>query len=203
MQVRRGKRRWIPRRGLRTAAARGERSVAASADVPAPQEWFCKLYEAGDYDDEMTFAQRHDLLTYLPDDLLVKADIASMASSLELRSPMLDHDVVALGLSLPAKFKLRRRRGKAVLADAFGELLPAEVFTRPKQGFGAPVDRWLRGELSGALRESVLDGPLVDKDWMCRPALEQMISQHMERRADHRHRLWALLWLGRWLETNG
>ena len=175
---------------------------AASAEVQRPRDWFCTLYDQGEFDDELAYAQRSDLLTYLPDDLLVKADIASMAGSLELRSPMLDHEVVALGLSLPVGCKLRGRRGKAVLQDAFGELLRPEVFARRKTGFGAPIDRWLRSELLPLLRETLLEGPLVQREWLARPALEQLIQEHVAGRADHRHRLWALLWLGRWAIKN-
>ena len=200
-----------------------ERDFAAEAGINRPQEWFCNLYEQGtpsrdlpagrqgtlrlgdpqgEFDDEIAYAQRHDLLTYLPDDLLVKADIASMAHSLELRSPMLDHEVVSLGLSLPVDCKVRGRRGKAILRDAFATLLPREVFTRRKRGFGAPIHDWLRNELRGMLRETLLEpaaGGLVGRGWMARPALERMIDDHLAGQADHRHRLWALLWLGKWM----
>ena len=180
-----------------------ERDFAASADTESATNWFVALYEQGDYADEVAYAQRHDILTYLPDDLLVKADMASMASSLELRSPMLDHEVIALGLSLPASCKIRRRRGKAVVADAFGAMLPPAVFRRPKTGFGAPIDRWLREDLLAPMRETLLEGPLVERDWMSRPVLSRMIDDHLNHAADHRHRLWALLWLGRWLAVQG
>ena len=174
---------------------------AASAEVDAPQEWFCQLYDEGEYDDELAYAQRCDLLTYLPDDLLVKADIASMASSLEVRAPMLDHEVVGLGLTLPVDCKLRGRSGKAVLKDAFGDLLPAAVFARRKRGFGVPIDRWLREELLPLLRQTLLEGALVGRGWLAPRPLERLIEDHAAGRADHRHRLWALLWLGRWLEN--
>jgi len=176
-----------------------ERDFAASADADGAAQWFLDLYEHGEYEDEIAYAQRHDILTYLPDDLLVKADMASMAGSLELRSPMLDHEVIALGLSLPASCKIRGRRTKAVVADAFAALLPKAVFRRRKTGFGAPIDRWLREELLAPLRETLLEGPLVQRDWMSRAVLKRMIDDHLRRAADHRHRLWALLWLGRWL----
>ncbi len=175
---------------------------AAWAQPEAPRDWFCQLYDQGEYADELAYAQHCDLLTYLPDDLLVKADIASMASSLELRSPMLDHEVVALGLSLPVELKLRGRRGKAILQDAFADLLPEEVFRRPKKGFAVPIDRWLREDLAGLLQATLLEGPLASHGWLNRAALEGLIRQHLTRRYDHRHRLWALLWLGRWLETS-
>jgi asparagine synthase (glutamine-hydrolysing) len=176
-----------------------ERDFAAEADVNRPSEWFCGLYEQGEFADEIAYAQRHDLLTYLPDDLLVKTDIASMANSLELRSPMLDHEVVSLGLSLPADCKIQGRRGKAILRDAFGYLLPNGVFTRRKRGFGVPVHDWLRNELRETLRESLLGGPLISRGWLARMPMERMIDEHLARQADHRHRLWALLWLGRWM----
>jgi len=174
---------------------------ACSGETAAPREWFCQLYDQGEYEDELAYAQRDDLLTYLPDDLLVKADIASMANSLELRSPMLDHEVVAFGLSLPVAYKLSGRGGggKAILKDAFGELLPTEVFTRRKTGFGVPIGRWLRNELLELLRETLLGGPLVRDHWLVHPALSRLIEEHRTGRADHSHRLWALLWLGRWL----
>ncbi len=176
-----------------------ERDFAASADVNSPSEWFCSLYEQGEFSDEIAYAQRHDLLTYLPDDLLVKADIASMACSLELRSPMLDHEVVSLGLSLPTDCKIRGRRGKVILRDAFGDLLPEGVFTRRKRGFGVPVHDWLQNELRGTLRETLLEGPLVGRGWLARIPMERIIDEHLTGKADHRHRLWALLWLGRWM----
>ena len=176
-----------------------ERDFAAAARPGDAHKWFCELYEQGEFDDEAAHAQHHDLLTYLPDDLLVKADIASMASSLELRSPMLAHGVVSLGLSLPVGLKIRGRRGKAILQDAFGEMLPPGLFDRPKRGFAAPIDGWLRNELLGTLRETLLEGPLVKEGWISYLRARRMIDDHLSRQADHRHRLWALLWLGRWL----
>ncbi len=172
--------------------------LAAELELTAPRDWFADLYNQADCDGELLAAQRHDVLTYLPDDLLVKADIASMASSLELRSPMLDYRVLELGLSLPAELKVSRRAGKRILADAFGELLPPTVFTRPKAGFGVPIDTWLRGPLLNTLRETLLDQSFIDAGWLKRTALEHLITAHATGKADHRHRLWALLCLGKW-----
>ena len=164
----------------------------------AARDAFCELYEAGECDTELQAAQRHDVLDYLPNDLLVKADIASMAHSLELRSPFLDHRVIELGLSLPDELKVSRRRGKRILAEAFGDLLPAEVFNRRKAGFGVPLGDWLKGPLLPMLRETLLDQSFTDVGWLKRSGLERLIESHASGKADHRHRLWALLWLGRW-----
>ncbi len=172
-------------------------------DVSEPADWFCGLYEDGDAADEVARAQRHDVMTYLPDDLLVKTDIASMASSLELRAPLLDHDVVAMGLSLPAEAKLGPRRGKLVLREAFGDLLPAEVFERPKRGFAVPLGRWLRDELREVLQETLLDGAFERAGIVRKEAVVGLINDHLRGRGDHRHRLWALLVFARWLARQG
>ncbi len=161
------------------------------------------LYEDGECDTELLAAQRHDVLDYLPNDLLVKADIASMAHGLELRSPFLDRRVIELGLSLADEVKVSRRRGKRILKDAFGDLLPPEVFARPKAGFGVPLDSWLRGPLLPLLRETLLDQSFIDRGWLKRSSLQKLIDGHTSGKADHRHRLWALFWLGRWSALQG
>src|SRR5204862_6735724 len=97
--------------------------------------------------DGITALQLLDIATYLPGDLLLKADLASMAHSLELRSPFLDHEVVELGLALPDHLKTRGREGKVALRRAFAADLPPEVADRGKTGFGVPLGRWFREEL--------------------------------------------------------
>ncbi len=176
---------------------------SAGLSAEAPGEWFCGLYEQGEFADEVGYGQSHDMLTYLPDDLLVKADLASMASSLELRAPMLDHRLVSLGLSLPISAKLCGRQGKAIVREAFGGDLPAEVLRGRKRGFGVPLRRWLRGELYETLRETLMD-PWLHRLGMFRPeALAGLLSDHFAGKGDHSHRLWALLVLGRWLRMRG
>ena len=176
---------------------------AAERNLDETAEWFCELYEREDLPDEVARAQLHDMLTYLPDDLLVKADIASMAASLELRAPMLDHSLVSTGLSLPLEMKVSHGRGKAILREAFGDLLPAEVFTRPKRGFGVPLGEWLRDELRETLVETLTDRSLLDRGIFEASALAGLVNDHLSGRDDHRHRLWALLVLGRWLGMQG
>ena len=172
---------------------------AAGVDLEAPGRWFCDLYEGGDFQDEAAYGQRHDLLTYLPDDLLVKADIASMAASLELRAPMLDHRVVALGLSLPVEMRVAGRRGKALLREAFAGVLPPETLRGAKRGFGVPLGRWLREDLVEVLRETLLDPGLYRLGIFRPEAVAGLLNDHFSGRGDHRHRLWALLVLARWL----
>ena len=169
-------------------------------DAFAPQQCFTSLYESGDFPDELARVQHHDLMTYLPDDLLVKADIASMAASLELRAPMLDHRLVELGLSLPAKMKVSWRKGKRILRLAFAGIVPDDVFDAPKRGFAVPLGGWLRNELRAMLMDALFGGPLLEQG-ICRPeALAGLMNDHLTGRDDHRHRLWALLVLSRWLQ---
>lgn len=155
--------------------------------------------------DAVSASSLTDLVTYLPCDLMTKVDIASMAHGLEVRAPFLDHRLVEFAAALPARFKFRRGRGKWLLRRAFGDLIPAEVWQRPKMGFGVPLDHWFRNELRPMMRETLLDGECTRR-WFRRPAVEQLITDHEQRRFDHSARLWALvmleLWLQRWGQGN-
>ena len=176
---------------------------AESLDLHEPTRWFCELYESGDAPDEVVRGQRSDLATYLPDDLLVKADIASMASGLELRAPMLDPDVVQLGLSLPLEAKLSASRGKVLLRAAVADLLPREIVDQPKRGFGVPLARWLRGELREEMKATLLDRSPATTGIFRGEAIEGLINDHLAGKRDYAHRLWALMVLARWLARNG
>ncbi|HET7566562.1 MAG TPA: asparagine synthase (glutamine-hydrolyzing) [Gaiellaceae bacterium] len=143
-----------------------------------------------------------DVETYLPGDLLPKADLASMAHSLELRSPLLDHRVVELGLSLPDRLKLRGREGKQALRRAFAEELPPQVAERGKTGFGVPLARWFRGELRELAHELLLGERARVRGWFRPDAVETLLAEHADERADHGHRLWTLVMLELWLRTH-
>jgi asparagine synthase (glutamine-hydrolysing) len=149
--------------------------------------------------------QHLDACTYLPDDLLVKADRASMAMSLELRSPLLDHEVLELGVSLPGSLRLAGRRGKVALRRAFADLLPPELATRRKTGFGIPLGAWFRGPLR-QLAGDVLLGPRSRARGQLRSdVVERLLFEHVRGERDHGHRLWCLLvlelWQRSWLEA--
>jgi asparagine synthase (glutamine-hydrolysing) len=142
--------------------------------------------------------QRLDIATYLPGDLLLKADLASMAHSLELRSPLLDHTVLELGLALPDRLKLDGRRGKVALRRAYADALPPLVAARGKTGFGVPIARWFREELR-TLAGDVLLGETARARGLFRPgAVARLLDEHVSGRADHAHRIWCLLMLELW-----
>jgi asparagine synthase (glutamine-hydrolysing) len=139
-----------------------------------------------------------DVETYLPGDLLLKADLASMAHSLELRSPFLDHEVIELGLALPDSLKVRGRAGKVALRRAFADLLPPQVSARGKTGFGVPLGRWFRSDL----RELAHDVLMNDRGWFRAATVRRLLDEHEAGRADHGHRLWCLLMLELWMREH-
>jgi asparagine synthase (glutamine-hydrolysing) len=142
--------------------------------------------------------QALDAATYLPGDLLPKADIASMAHSLELRSPLLDHRVFELGLSLPDRLKQHGREGKLALRRAFAAELPEPVAARGKAGFGVPLAAWFRGELEPLARDVLLDERARSRGWFRSDAVAQLLDDHVAGRADNGHRLWTLVMLELW-----
>jgi asparagine synthase (glutamine-hydrolysing) len=146
----------------------------------------------------ITGLQLLDIDTYLPGDLLLKADIASMAHSLELRSPFLDHEVVTLGLALPDSLKTSGREGKVALRRAFAGDLPPEVAARGKAGFGVPLGRWFREDL----REVADDLLTTNRGWFRQETVQRLLSDHRSGRADHGHRLWCLLMLELWVREH-
>jgi asparagine synthase (glutamine-hydrolysing) len=153
----------------------------------------------------ITGLQRLDARAYLPDDLLVKADRASMATSLELRSPLLDHEVLQLGISLPDSLRLEGRRGKVALRRAFADLIPSELATRGKTGFGVPLGGWFRGPLRELAGDTLLDARTRAREQLQTSVVKRLLAEHVSGERDHGHRLWCLLvlelWQRAWLDT--
>jgi asparagine synthase (glutamine-hydrolysing) len=173
---------------------------AADPSGADPISEIVRAWERASRRDPVTQATVADLLTYLPGDLLVKVDLASMAHSLECRGPFLDHRVVELAMAMPIRRKLRLLggRSKIVLKETFAEYLPAAIRNRPKMGFGVPLDLWFRGPLKDELRSVLLD-PLCLNRGLFRPeAIRALVDDHIEGRQNHTARLWALLMLELW-----
>lgn len=139
-----------------------------------------------------------DVQTYLPDDLLVKMDIATMAHSVEGRSPLLDHHLMEFAASLPASLKLRGANGKHLLKAALRRDLPPEILDRRKMGFGVPLRRWFRDELRELPREVLLASDARVHRYVKPSAIEWLISEHQGGRYDQSLRLWVLLQLEFW-----
>lgn len=140
-----------------------------------------------------------DILSYLPDDLLVKVDIASMAHSLEIRSPFLDHELLELTAKMPSSLKLRGYDKKYLLKKIAEKYLPKECIYRPKQGFGVPLEHWFRGELENYLREKLLAKKFLNYGFK-KQGVEKLINDHTSHKQNYANHLWALLMLQEWLQ---
>ena len=163
-------------------------------DASILEPWFAKANGAGIVDATLLA----DTMSYLPNDLLVKVDIASMAVSLEARSPFLDHHVIEFAATLPENYKLRGLTTKYLLKKVLKGLLPAENLVRPKMGFGVPVGKWFRNEMQGFLREVLLSESATGRGVFKPEAVRHMVEQHIEGRQDFAHQLWSLLMLELW-----
>jgi asparagine synthase (glutamine-hydrolysing) len=149
-------------------------------------------------DDPVSAAQLLDLRLYLPDDLLVKVDIASMANSLEVRAPFLDREMVEFAISLPARMKLRGATSKYVLKRAFEGIVPPENMHRPKMGFSIPLASWLRGELRELTVDATMSPRARGRGYFRPEAVRRLVAEHLSGRADHAARIWALVMLELW-----
>lgn len=168
---------------------------------PEPADELARLREAfadSDGPTRMDRLMHVDLQTYLSDDLLVKVDRASMAHSLEVRSPFLDHEVVEFAARVPVAYKWRRGEKKWLLKRAFADDLPDEVLHRSKQGFGLPIRQWFRGELRAFARERL--DQLGMRDAFDRYELLALLDDHVAERADNEFQLWDLVMLEQWYE---
>lgn len=139
-----------------------------------------------------------DQMTYLPNDLLVKVDIATMAVSLEARSPFLDHHVIEFAASLPQNLKLRRLTTKYLLKKVLRKLLPSENLNRRKMGFGVPIGHWFRGKMQPFLREVILSDKALRRGLFQPETVRQLVELHTRGERDYSHQLWTLLMLELW-----
>lgn len=182
--------------GALRAAIAGER--IASSDDDEALALLRSVAERSNATDPAEQFMAFDILMALQGDLLTKIDIATMAASLEARSPLLDHELAEFVASLPASYKLSARTSKVLLRRAMRGILPREILERAKMGFTAPVGAWLRGPLSGMFRDLVLSDRAAARGYISRVGAEALFDEHMSGRADRTPLLWTLLMLELW-----
>ena len=144
-----------------------------------------------------------DMALYLPDDICCKVDRASMAHSLEVRPPLLDHRIVEFAISLPDDYKYTRADGgKRVLKEVLSRYVPRALWDRPKQGFSTPIRDWFRQELKAEAAERLAPGKLAG-EWGFRPDyLRGLLEDHWNGKRDNQYFLWLLYCLENWRGDN-
>lgn len=175
-----------------------ERIALAGHEPPTP------LDTASAWPAHLSFAEQAmaiDTLTYLPTDILTKVDRAAMAVSLETRMPFLDHHVVEFAWRLPASLRLPEGQSKALLRRLLDRYVPTELIDRPKQGFCAPIDHWLRGALRDWADALLQPSRLRDEGFFDAAAVERLWRQHQTGRMNWQHQLWTVLMFQAWLDA--
>lgn len=159
-----------------------------------------RAFDASDAPTSLERTLNVDVVTYLPDDLLVKVDIATMAHGLEGRSPLLDHHVMEYAARLPARFKVRGGEKKWLLRQLARKRLPPSLVNLPKKGFGVPIDHWFRGELQGFARDVLLGSTAAGRGYYQMPFVRRMLDEHAAGVFEWHAQLWTLLMLELWLQ---
>lgn len=209
---------------LPTKIARRLQKVLAKWSATNPQDLYCEYVSwwksgdnitprypsqktcfdvPGDAADVLPLSVRYaliDALTYLPDDLLVKVDRASMAASLEVRSPLLDHRIAEFSWTLPENMKIQNGIGKRVLRDVLYRYVPQELVDRPKQGFEPPVAKWLRGGLRDWAGDLLSPARLNDQGFLSAATVSDRWNEHSSGRRNWAYPLWNVLMLQAWLD---
>ncbi len=159
-----------------------------------------KYYDEADTTDLLSRIQYLDIKTYLPDDILTKVDRASMAVSLELRAPLLDHEFMEMVAAIPSRLKLHGSTGKYIFKKSFESMLPNNILYRPKQGFAIPLAQWLRRELKEVAHKAIIQ----DEDGILdRSYLQKLWKQHQAGTFDRSAYLWSVMMFRKWQQTFG
>jgi asparagine synthase (glutamine-hydrolysing) len=175
------------------ALSHAERRRLAPALAPAARP---ELFAVASHPLDVALAT--DVSHYLPDDLMTKIDIATMACSLEARAPLLDYTLVEWAARLPVGLKQRGFRGKRLLRELLARRVSPVLFERPKMGFAAPVGSWLRRELRELMVDTLLDERTAGRGYLERPAVEELVRSHLSGDVDHSRAIWTILMLELW-----
>jgi asparagine synthase (glutamine-hydrolysing) len=167
-----------------------------------PMEHTRRYYGKANGEDHLAKILYTDLKLFLPGDILVKVDRMSMANSLEMRSPLLDHKVIEFAARLPSSLKYRKGEKKFLLKESFRSLVGNDVLTRRKHGFTVPVNHWFRNELRDMAAHSILESERME-NYFSMPGLRTLWDQHQQKKMNHGTLLWTLFMFSLWLEEKG
>ena len=173
----------------------GLRDALSAVDVYAPVRDALGRFSQDDLLNRQLYA---DLSLYLADDILVKVDRMSMATSLETRAPFLDGDLMELAFSMPGHLKIRNGERKWILKQAMQGVLPDSILNRKKEGFSIPMKNWLRRELQPLMRDLLSRDRLARRGLFDPAVVEKMMDDHVDGRENHAHTLFPLMVFERW-----
>ena len=164
-----------------------------------PAEHLLHYYNSANGNDHLAKILYTDLKLFLPGDILVKVDRMSMANSLEVRSPLLDHKIIELAARIPSSLKLKGGEKKYILKNTFGKILPKDILTRKKHGFDAPINKWFRHELKAMAEKSFFHDDKINEFFQTQ-AIKKIWDQHQSQQYNHGTLLWTLFMFSLWLE---
>ena len=164
-------------------------------------DYLVSKYEEVDTEDPLEKLLYLDMITYLPEDLLVKVDIATMAHCLEARVPFLDHLFIEEVARIPFNLKLKGLRLKFILKKAFSDFLPEPILNRKKMGFGVPISKWLREDLKDYVFELLLSSRTIKRGYFKEEGIKRLLEDHMSMRYDHSAKIWSLIFLENWFRV--
>jgi asparagine synthase (glutamine-hydrolysing) len=183
-----------------------ERLLEPEWMLPADGEWLRRTFAdclLPDGTDALSQAMYFEATANLTGDMLVKVDRMSMAASLEVRCPLLDHELAEMAAGLPHAWKIANGRGKQILLKAIGDRLPPELLTRPKMGFGVPLAEWFRGSLREMVWDRLTAPRFLERGIVSGAFVRRLLEEHQRRRRNNETWLWSLLVLEMWLEKTG
>ena len=163
-----------------------------------PYDAYLKRFSETDAVSSLDKLLYNDINSYLPEDLLVKVDVASMASSLEARSPFLDHKFMEFAATIPSSLKLKGRTTKYILKEALRGILPDNILFRPKMGFAVPIDRWFKNELKEMAYDTLLSTKAIERGYFKAASIERILNEHVTGKWNWHHQIYNLLMLELW-----
>ncbi len=190
--------RWMMFMNQQDKSALYTPDVRAAINGDSPGALMEHYFQEAANSDRLAQQQYVDVKTYMVDNILVKVDRMSMATSLEARVPLLDHRVVEFGLNLPPHLKLHGNETKVILRRIMADRLPKAVLEKPKEGFSIPLKHWLRNDLRPLLSDLLSPGVVRNRGYFDPNTVSRWIGEHMTREANHSHRLWALMVFELW-----
>lgn len=167
----------------------------------APSDSYRAVWEQADGSDEVDRVLCLDFKTYLPDQLLTKMDVSTMAHSVEARSPLLSKELIEFAALIPTSLRLRGYNTKYLLKKLAARYVPPEIVYRKKRGFVMPISGWLRGELAGSMRAVLQSRSFVERDWIRPDSVTRMIGEHSSLERNWSEQLWTLFVLELWART--